>query len=204
MTELEFKKFISILDDDTDIEYAREAWQSMTKEEQAKCTEESMKKYIKDTYLAVEETKYRDVPKDKYMIAVFRDEKYYEEHNGYPEDFDGDFLCEKYVFDTPEEFVKKWYKLDEGDWYWCFDKGELFCSGAIDPCDIEMFEEHFDINIVYDDENGEGYSIFVAAKNKDEALLKAKNEKLFVAEYDFEDIDYIEEIDKEEYDRATA
>lgn len=63
--------------------------------------------------------------------------------------------------------------------------------------------KYFDIHVVYDDENGEGYSIFVIAKNKDEALSKARNEKLFVSEYDFEDIDYIEEIDKEEYDRAT-
>lgn len=64
--------------------------------------------------------------------------------------------------------------------------------------------KYFDIHVVYDNENREGYSIFIVAENKDEALSKARNEKLFVSEYDFEDIDYIEEIDKEEYDRATV
>ena len=64
--------------------------------------------------------------------------------------------------------------------------------------------KYFDIHVVYDNENNEGYSIFVVVENKDEALLKARNEKLFVSEYDFKDIDYIEEINKEEYDRATV
>ena len=63
--------------------------------------------------------------------------------------------------------------------------------------------KYFDIHVVYDDESGEGYSVFVIAKNKDEAIKTAKDNKMFVSEYDFEDIDYIEEINKDEYDRAT-
>ena len=64
--------------------------------------------------------------------------------------------------------------------------------------------KYFDIHVVYDDKNNEGYSIFVEAESKDDAMYKAKNDNLFTSKGDFEDIDYIEEIDKEEYNRATA
>ena len=64
--------------------------------------------------------------------------------------------------------------------------------------------KYFDIHVVYDNESSEGYSIFVGAENKDKAIQKAKDNKMFVSEYDYEDIDYIEEIDKDEYDRATV
>ena len=63
---------------------------------------------------------------------------------------------------------------------------------------------YFEIHVVYDDESGEGYSIFVIAENKDTAVRTARDKKMFASEFDFEDIDYICEIDKEEYDRATA
>ena len=144
MTDKEFDKFVENLADDTDRGYAREAWDSMMASERAACTEEQMEGYIEDTYKAVEEQKLRDVPKDKIFVAVL-DGSYYEEHGDYPENFDSGFAYKGYVFDTPEEFVEKWYDLPEGDWYWCFNKGELFCSGAMDPGDIEIFEEYFEM-----------------------------------------------------------
>ena len=42
------------------------------------------------------------------------------------------------------------------------------------------------------------------ARNEDEAIKKAKDNKMFTFEYDYEDIDYIEEIDKEEYEEAIG
>ncbi len=64
-------------------------------------------------------------------------------------------------------------------------------------------EKYYDIHVVYDEESNEGYSLFVVANSKEDAIKKAKNEGLFVSEYDFEDVDYIEEISKDEYDIAT-
>lgn len=64
-------------------------------------------------------------------------------------------------------------------------------------------KKYFDIHVIYDDEKNEGYSIFLTAKNKEEAMTKAKSESMFVSEYDYEDVDYIKEISKEEYDIAT-
>lgn len=64
-------------------------------------------------------------------------------------------------------------------------------------------EKYYDIHVVYDDENNEGYSIFVVANDKEDAIRKAKSEKMFVSEYDYEDINYIEEINKDEYNLAT-
>ena len=85
------------------------------------------------------------IPRDKIMIAVL-DDGYYEEKGSYPEEFTDILPHAAFVFDTPEDFFQKWYELPEGAWYWCFDKGELFCSGAIDPSDIEIFKEHFDMS----------------------------------------------------------
>jgi hypothetical protein len=58
-----------------------------------------------------------------------------------------------YAFDTPEEFMTAWRKMHDYDnggypdgmWYWVLDNGELICSGACDPNDEEIFEEHFGI-----------------------------------------------------------
>ena len=85
------------------------------------------------------------VPKNKIMIAVL-DEGYYAENKAYPEWFDSDLPYTAFVLDTPEEFIKKWYEIDDGAWYWVFDKGEEICSGAVDPNDIEIFEEHFNMS----------------------------------------------------------
>lgn len=143
MTEKEFKKFLDSLADDTDRDYAIDAWDSMVASERAECTAEDMEGYIEDTYKAVEEQKLRDVSNDKIFVAVL-DDGYYLEHGDYPEEFDSDLAYEGFEFDTPEEFVAKWQELEDGAWYWVFDKGEIVCSGAIDPNDIEIFEEHWD------------------------------------------------------------
>lgn len=59
--------------------------------------------------------------------------------------------------------------------------------------------KYFEIHTFYDNE---GYSVFVDAEDKDKAIQKAKDNKMFVSEYDYEHIDYVEEINKDEYDRA--
>lgn len=82
-----------------------------------------------------------EVPKDKIFVAVLDYD--FDISNGYPEDYTGDNLRESYAFDTPEEFVAKWNELDEGAWFWVFDKGEIVCSGALDPNDIEILEDHW-------------------------------------------------------------
>lgn len=87
----------------------------------------------------------RAVPKDKIMIAVL-DDGYYAEKSSYPPCFDSDLPYTAFVLDTPEEFIKKWYEINDGAWYWVFNKGELICSGAVDPNDIEIFEEHFNMS----------------------------------------------------------
>jgi hypothetical protein len=85
-----------------------------------------------------------NIPKDKIMIAVL-DYNYYIKHKSYPEEYNPRYAHETYVFDTPQEFIKKWYELDGGIWYWVFDNGDVICSGAVDEDDIETFEEHFNM-----------------------------------------------------------
>lgn len=62
--------------------------------------------------------------------------------------------------------------------------------------------KYFEIHVSYDE--NDGYSIFVEAENKEKAVQKAVSEKLFYAEFDSEDVDYIEEITPEEYNRAIS
>lgn len=57
-----------------------------------------------------------------------------------------------FVFDTPEEFLETFNRIinDEegpyGMWYWVLDHGEQICSGACDPNDIDIYEEHWNLN----------------------------------------------------------
>ena len=74
------------------------------------------------------------------MIAVL-DNSYYEANGLYPENFDSELPHERYVFESPDEFIKKWYEIDEGSWYWVFVDGEELCSGAVDPDDIKYLKE---------------------------------------------------------------
>jgi hypothetical protein len=83
------------------------------------------------------------IPEDKIMIAVMDYD--YDITDGYPEEYREQYAHETYEFDTPQEFIKKWYELDEGAWYWVFADGEEILSGAVDPNDIEVFEDYFDM-----------------------------------------------------------
>ena len=57
-----------------------------------------------------------------------------------------------FVFDTPEEFLETFNRIIDseegpyGMWYWVLDHGEQICSGACDPDDIDIFEEHWNLN----------------------------------------------------------
>ncbi len=86
-------------------------------------------------------------------VIILDAEEYFKLGNvGYPEEFKEEYPHKKYQFKTPKEFVEYWYELPEGNWYWVFHAGELICSGAIDPNDIEIFEEHFGTEFVPPDE----------------------------------------------------
>ena len=87
-----------------------------------------------------------NIPKDKIMIAVL-DDGYYIKHKEYPEEYSSKYAHEVYLFDTPEEFIQKWYEIEEGAWYWVFVNGDEICSGAVDPNDIEIFEDYFDMEL---------------------------------------------------------
>lgn len=89
------------------------------------------------------------LPQDKIVMAIL-DDDYYLEHNEYPEYYHSSYAKEIYEFDTPQEFIQKWYEIEEGAWYWVFDEGMEICSGAVDPNDIELFEDHF--GIVFEEE----------------------------------------------------
>lgn len=57
-----------------------------------------------------------------------------------------------FVFDTPEEFLQTYNRIinnEEGPygmWYWVLDHGKQICSGACDPNDIDVYEEHWNLN----------------------------------------------------------
>ena len=85
------------------------------------------------------------IPTNKIMVAIL-DYEYYEKHKSYPEEYNSRYAHTTYVFDTPQEFINKWYELYEGDWYWVFVNGEEILSGAVDPNDIETFEDYFNMS----------------------------------------------------------
>lgn len=62
-----------------------------------------------------------------------------------------------YAFDSVEAFLQKWKEFcDEpyGMWYWVIDEGTVVCSGAVDPGDIEIFEDHW--GFTCEEESDEG------------------------------------------------
>ena len=86
-----------------------------------------------------------DVLLDDYNPEIHRKENY----KYFTENFTGEGIHSYYVFDTPEEFMNKWkeiYNLPNGMWYWCLNDGQCFCSGAVDPGDIEIFEDYFGLS----------------------------------------------------------
>lgn len=76
----------------------------------------------------------------------------YEEEDNYKfftDSFTGDGIHTYYVFDTVEDFIKKWNEIcnePNGMWYWVLENGECICSGACDPNDIDIFEENWGIS----------------------------------------------------------
>lgn len=88
-----------------------------------------------------------DVPDGRIIVAFTNPEYDTEEpYANYEQDKPENNICAYYAFSSPEEFLHKWNELVEdpdGLWYWVLDNGRCICSGACDPCDIEIFEEHF-------------------------------------------------------------
>lgn len=62
-----------------------------------------------------------------------------------------------------------------------------------------IMEKYFDLHVKYGDKDGDGYSIPIIANSKEDAKQRAISERLFEYEDDVYDIDYIEEITKNEY-----
>jgi hypothetical protein len=87
-----------------------------------------------------------NIPKDKIMMAIL-DDNYYLKHKDYPVEYNSNYAHEVYLFDTPEEFIQKWYDINEGDWYWVFVNGEEILSGAVDANDLESFEDYFGMEL---------------------------------------------------------
>ena len=90
-----------------------------------------------------------EVPKGKIVMA-FTDpvDDDNEPYKYFTEKFTGKGIHTYYAFDTPEEFVQKWKKIQgkpNGMWYWVMDNEKLICSGACDPDDIMIFENHWNI-----------------------------------------------------------
>ncbi len=124
-------------------DYFESAWLDCSEDDIRDCIYEAVAAWRDE--MEDYETEEPNIPKDKIMVAVL-DYGYYIKHGSYPEDYNASYAHESYIFNTPEEFIKKWYELDEGAWYWVFVYGEEICSGALDPDDIETFEYHFNMS----------------------------------------------------------
>lgn len=84
-----------------------------------------------------------DVPDGKIVMVFAWDETDEYFTNDW---YDNNEFATYYAFDTPEEFIEAWNNMvdnPDGMWYWVLDDGELVCSGACDPYDIEIFEEYW-------------------------------------------------------------
>lgn len=77
------------------------------------------------------------------MYLLDDDDEFYEKYFTNRIEWDTPIL-KKYEFDTPEEFLSVWQDLKEDPismWYWVYDRDTVICSGAIDPGDIDIYEE---------------------------------------------------------------
>ena len=61
----------------------------------------------------------------------------------------------------------------------------------------------FDIHIQYGKKDGDGYSIPIVARSKEDAIAQAKANNLFEYEDDVKDIDYVNELSQEEFEAMT-
>ena len=86
------------------------------------------------------------------MAFTDPDEKLDDPYSTFTDNFVEDNVKIMFVFDTPEEFLETFNRIinDEegpyGMWYWVLDHGKQICSGACDPNDIEIYEEHWNLN----------------------------------------------------------
>ena len=79
------------------------------------------------------------------LMDDYNDEVKDDNYKYFTDEFTGYGIHTYYIFDTMEEFINKWkeiLKIPHGMWYWCLDDGVCFCSGARDPDDINIFNEH--------------------------------------------------------------
>lgn len=87
-----------------------------------------------------------DLPKGKIVMAFVNDEDPEKDWEHFTDDWRGNDIRTYYAFDTPEEFMRAWRKMEEdpdGMWYWVLVDGQLICSGACDPNDEEIFADYF-------------------------------------------------------------
>jgi hypothetical protein len=64
--------------------------------------------------------------------------------------------------------------------------------------------KYYDIYMTIEDDCKEGYSVFVAAKNEDEAIKKLKDEELYEDEEDLDNIKSVTEISYEDFQLASS
>lgn len=88
-----------------------------------------------------------DVPEGRIVVAFTNpDYDSAEPYKNFEQELPEENICSYYAFDTPKSFLEKWRELvnePDGMWYWVLDDNVCICSGACDPGDIEIFEEHF-------------------------------------------------------------
>ena len=96
---------------------------------------------------------------DKPIIMAFVDDSDPDKDcENFVDDFPPASLRTVYGFDSLTEFIPAWRKMSEkpdGMWYFLIADGVQFCSGACDPGDEEIIEEHFGISMS-DFEGGQG------------------------------------------------
>ena len=86
------------------------------------------------------------------MAFTDPDERLDNPYSTFTDNFVEDNVKIMFVFDTPEEFLQTFNRIinDEegpyGMWYWVLDHGKQICSGACDPNDIDVYEEHWNLN----------------------------------------------------------
>ena len=86
------------------------------------------------------------LPKAKVVMAFSDDHDPNNDEAYFTDWFPGTCIRTYYAFDSVDAFADAWYKMVEnpdGMWYWVLDEGTLICGGACDPCDDEIFAEHF-------------------------------------------------------------
>ena len=92
------------------------------------------------------------------MAFTDPDERLDDPYSTFTDNYIEDNVKIMFVFDTPEEFLETFNRIinDEegpyGMWYWVLDHGKQICSGACDPNDIDVYEEHWNLNKEENDE----------------------------------------------------